>query len=74
MKAKKVNTYTIIGAVTWTVVMSVWKAFDPRMLLSIGDIIKVAFSMVGLVGGITGSIWLDKILHVSRETSRGDDE
>ena len=51
------------------------------MGLSIGDICKVAFSLVGIVGGITGSIWLDKLMntykvvHVSHETSdEGKDE
>lgn len=81
MKAKTINTLTICGAIVWTVSMSIWKAFDPDMGLSIGDICKVAFSLVGIVGGITGSIWLDKVMntyktvHVSRETSdEGNDE
>lgn len=80
MKAKKINTLTICGSLIWTVGMSIWKAINPQMGLSIGDICKVGFSLVGIVGGITGSIWLDKVMdgyktvHVPRETSEGKDE
>lgn len=77
MKAKTINTLTICGALVWTITMSIWKAMNPDMGLTVGDICKVAFSLVGIVGGITGSIWLDKVMetwktvhgNVSRETS-----
>lgn len=60
IKAKHVDTYVIIGSVVWTVVMSVLKAVF-NLNITVDEIIKVAFTLVGIVGGITGSIWLDKI-------------
>lgn len=80
MKAKTINTLTVLGAIIWTITMSIWKALHPEMGLTVAEIIKVAFSLVGIVGGITGSIWLDKIteayraVNVSRETTRKEDE
>lgn len=62
MKAKTINTLTICGSLVWTISMSVWKAINPAMGLTVGDICKVAFSLVGIVGGITGSIWIDKVM------------
>lgn len=62
MKAKTINTITVIGAVVWTISMSIWKAIDSTMGLTVGDICKVAFSLIAIIGGITGSIWIDKIV------------
>lgn len=64
--AKKVNTYTVIGAIAWTVIMTLVKAFIPGLGITVGDIIKVALTLVAVVGGITGSIWLDKIIELKK--------
>lgn len=69
IKAKHLDTWVILGSVVWTVAMSVLKAiFD--LNITIGEIIAVAFSMAGLVGGITGSIWLDKIVEMKKAITK----
>lgn len=74
MKAKTINTLTICGSLVWTISMCLWKAINPAMGLTVGDICKVAFSLVGIVGGITGSIWIDKVMEAWKSVHGVTDE
>lgn len=66
IKAKHVDTYVIIGSVAWTVIMSILKAVF-NLNITVDEIIKVAFTLAGLVGGITGSLWIDKIISLKKD-------